>query len=158
MDIDFWVNKGNRAFVLDIASAMDKHASKRGGIHVVDCAWFSGQKGAQWTNFPVSIYYAPVRPTDCKFENRYFGLNFNRNSGGVTIFDADRIEEIRFVGLRVVATGEFVFSRWRHDFRNAQTGHFAVDGGLDYFRAVGSFEGTRRATFGVRDGRFVEIT
>lgn len=158
MDNNFWVNRGGRAFDPDVYRALDKFAARRGGRHVLDCAYFSGQEAARWTDFPVAIYYVGERPSGSRFKNRYFGLNFHRLSGSVTIFDADRIEEIRFAGRLVEASGEFVFSRWRHDFRGAKTANFSVDGGLDYFRAVGSLDGCRRAVFGVRDGNFVEIT
>jgi hypothetical protein len=154
MDQKIWINRGERAFHGDVYRAMDRCASAKGGRHVVDCAFFAKDGG--WTYDPVSIYYAPVRPKDCKFENRYFGFQFNKKALNLTIFDADRVEEIRFTGL--VVGEEFVFSRWRHDFRPSTHGSVCVDGGLDYFRAVGHFGGTRRATFGVRNGEFVEIT
>lgn len=157
MNKKIWVNKGGRAFGAKLSATLDCFAADRGGGRVVDCAWFA--LGGGWTDDPVSIYYVGDRASaDCEFKNRYFGLAYRQMTDYITIFDADRIEEMRFGGLVVEATGEFVFSRWRHDFRSAQTASFAVDGGLDYFRAVGSFEGTRRAVFSVRDGQFVEIT
>lgn len=152
-----WVNRGDRPFQTAIANALDKHAAEREGVHLLDCCWFSGLERARWTDFPVSIYYTGYRP-ESGFENRYFGLNFNEKALSVTIFDADRIEEMRFAGVLVEHSGEFVFSRWRHDFRGAQTASISVDGGLDYFRAVGSLEGCKRTIFAVRDGEFVEIT
>ena len=156
MDKKIWVNKGDRYRTWSLYTVLDEFAAKKGGKHVVDCAWFGLNGG--WTNNPVSIYYVPPENRRVEYKNTYFGLNYRDNSQYVRIFNVDRIEEIKFCGRVVIESGEFIFSRWRHDFRHAQTAGFAVDGGLDYFRAVGSLEGTRSAVFGVRDGQFVEIT
>lgn len=151
MDKKIFVNKGERAFLPHIVCVLDNWAAARSGKHVVDCSWFSGVEGARWTEDPVSIYYAGRERQGGGFTNAYFGLT----ASGM-VFNADRIEEIRFAGL--VANGEFIFSRWRHDFRSFSFGGPSVDGGLDYFRAVGDMGGVRRAIFAVRDGDFVEIT
>ncbi len=176
MNTEIWVNKGYRYWIGGVASGFDDFAALKGGVHVVDCAFFTPWGG--WSLEPVSIYYAGYRP-ESGYKNRYFGLfpNFEQKNF-VTIFDADRIEEIRFAGVVVESSGEFVFSRWRHDYRQAVTAPIYVDGGLDYFRVVGSdlpiaqyangdceycghdaqFKKARFAVFGVRDGQFVEIT
>ncbi len=152
------INLGPRAFSPATSNILDDYAAKKGGRHVVDCAWFA--RGGGWTTEPVSIYYVAERPVDCAFTNRYFGLSVTGNwDGGPVIFDADRVEEIKFYGIHDQMSDEVIFSRWRHDYRCfSYGGPCFVDGGLDYFRTVGHLDsGLRFAHFSVRDGEFVEI-
>ena len=149
MNQKIFVNKGERGFSPYVSRALDTWAAWRAGKHVVDCTWFA--KGGGRTERPCSIYYVGRGRQEGGFTNAYFGLT----ASGV-VFNADRIEEIRFAGL--VANGEFIFSRWRHDFRSFSFGGPSVDGGLDYLRVVGPLEGARLAVFAVRDGDFVEIS
>lgn len=88
----------------------------------------------------VAIFWQTTPPVE-GYSN-YFGLFVRDGQGyitsGATAFDKP-IDAI------VTPTGEVVYSRYRHDFRKAETADFYVDGGRDYMRIVGSTKGSRRA-------------
>jgi hypothetical protein len=70
------------------------------------------------------------------FSNQYFGIS--TRSGKAMIYNADKVAEGIWEGLLHVPSGEVIFSRYRHDFREFSFGGPAVDGGRDYMRIIGN--------------------
>lgn len=88
-------------------------------------------KSGAWGEDPVSVFYQE-NPPDPSYSN-YFGI-FVR-FGVVYITNAASAFEEPIIGA-VTSDGEVIYSRFRHDFR--QAGSFFVDGGRDYFRCGGA--------------------
>jgi hypothetical protein len=96
------------------------------------------------------FYRATPHP---EFGNRYFGLfesnNYGGVRGGVSITNADAVEELSFEMIEV--NGQLHYSQHRHDFHSV--GDVAIDGGRAYIRLVGNVN-VPRATLKVVDGQF----
>jgi hypothetical protein len=83
---------------------------------------------------PARVFLCPQPRSG--FTNRYFGIYVNDWQG--VVFNADAVAEGDWTGLLHIPSGEVIFSRYTHDFREFSFGGPAVDGGREYTRVVGS--------------------
>lgn len=86
-----------------------------------------------WSDEPYRVFYRPDGLESNGYDNRYFGIR--QNGDGVFIVDATSVSE-RLWGGVFANNGDFIFSRWVHDFRYSRDGSVAVDGGPHYTRIL----------------------
>ena len=95
---------------------------------------------------PVDIFY---RETDHpEFGNRYFGIAPDYETGGITIFDADKIEDFSF-GVVEDDSGDLQYSQYHHDYKSFDNGNM-IDGGRSYNRYSGKLH-----TYVIRNGHMI---
>lgn len=105
-----------------------------------------------WTESPAQIYYQETPPVP-GYSN-YFALIYQM--GQLYITTGESVVGIPIEGIETEA-GEIIFSRFRHDFRKAQTADVSVDGGLDYLRVVGDIHSKKNVVLTIKDGSLVVV-
>lgn len=126
MAID-WINKGEVVTGLDVEKA-EKHY----GAHYVADLCVKLPSG-NWCDEPCSIFWVE-KPSQPQFSN-YFGLYIR--DGQVMITDGlSAVGGVIFRGAKA-ASGEIIFSRFRHDFRKSADETAMADGGREYYRGFG---------------------
>ena len=86
-------------------------------------------KDGGWVNQPMAIFYTEKKHPE---GSNYFALYMQHGVPYIT--DGITATEPEYTG--VVNGDEVVYSRYRHDYRNA--GNYAIDGGREYTRIMGS--------------------
>lgn len=109
-------------------------------------------KSGQYTTDTVALFWQEHPPVEGY--SHYFALFVRGQSvfitSGASVLDAS-------INVVVTPAGEVVYSRHRHDYRQAKTSNFAIDGGRDYVRIIGCIpEDCKWATL-VFDGPIVRI-
>ena len=122
-----WINHGVPHLVEEHRASIEK---SRNAKFVCELS-VKGKFG--WTDNPAMIFFQETPPKP-EFSN-YFGLIHQVDSW--YIIDGSSVVGIPIEGIETKA-GEIIYSRFRHDFRKAQTEEIWVDGGLDYGRLVGN--------------------
>lgn len=84
-----------------------------------------------WTDSPAQIYYQENPPNGY---SNYFGLVYQ--NGELYIVSGASVVGIPIEAIQT-PTGEIIWSRFRHDYRKAESADIFVDGGLDYLRYGG---------------------
>lgn len=97
-----------------------------------------------------AVFYQP-NPDVSKGHSHYFGLVLSPDLA-YWIYDAAFIEGKEFIGVKQ-ADGSYVWSRFRHDFREVEDGF--IDGGFDYTRIGGN---PKTVTLKVEKDKIVEAT
>jgi len=94
-------------------------------------------KNGNYTNFPVSVYYAKTPDLD-KGHKPYFFLFKEEDRlfvGGLTV---DQMEDNRYQkGIYCHDCGDVIYSKYRHDYTKCTCGNSSVDGGKDYLKFSG---------------------
>lgn len=131
-----WINMGDRSARIDIQRVEEHYAEASGGkvLYVGDLS--IRERFGNYSNDPYPIFWQEktVKPE----HSHYFGLTFNRFSGGLAIFDGSSAAEGEWFGLMHKQTGEIIFSRAGHDYRKTRDGSIMVDGGRDRSRSGGN--------------------
>ncbi len=103
---------------------------KRNAKFVCYSALKSG--GGGWTEECYTIFYQAVKPQP-EFSH-YFGIIVR--GGNAYITGAGSLENHDFGAMLVKSSGEIIYSRYRHDYRTADTDDsVSIDGGRDYVRS-----------------------
>ena len=105
-------------------------------------------RDGNWLNFPVAIFYTAIPHPE---GSNYFGLFWKEafmdgDTPHIAICNGINATQGEFTGVRA-DDGEIIYSRYRHDFRTSKDGSASVDGGRDYFRAVGKLPSSRIVKF-----------
>ena len=80
---------------------------------------------------PVDIFYRETAHP--KFGNKYFGIGPDYETGGLVIFNADKVEKFTF-GMVEDDEGNMQYSRSHHDYKSFNNGNM-IDGGRSYIRS-----------------------
>lgn len=127
-----WVNMGDRPSWLKIAAAEKTFAKQTGGV-VRYVGQLCVRTNGEWSESPVAVFWSE-KLSDPSHKH-YFGIY--RQNGSTFICDATSVSQGVWFGSMHEVTGEVLFSRYRHDFRNSRDKKFFVDGGREYSRAGG---------------------
>lgn len=108
-------------------------------------------KDGSWLNRPAAIFYTEDPHPE---GSNYFAIYLDYNMDGTLVpmitNGLSAINEVVFLGLE--AEGEVIYSRFRHDYRDAKNGAY-VDGGRDYFKYGGDrFDDYNIVRFKVAEG------
>lgn len=129
-----WINMGPAPQWLNVKK-IEEHYEKQTGGAVKFIGQLTCKTNRGWTERPRSVFWQekPPRP---EYSN-YFGLVVDEHNT-VYISDGSSVAEGTWNGMMDRATGEVIFSRYRHDMRgfdspDADKEAF-VDGGRDYGR------------------------
>ena len=96
---------------------------------------------------PVDIFYREtIHP---EFGNKYFGIAPDYETGGVVIFNADKVESFSF-GMVEDDDGDLQYSQYHHDYKSFDNGNM-IDGGRNYIRCSGKIK-----YYKVKDGQMVK--
>lgn len=124
-----WINMGERPNWLNIPR-VEAAYGKLGVCRFVGMLCLKQGKG--FTDSPVAVFWQE-KPALSEYSN-YFGIT-TRHSEAL-IMSAASVAEGFWEG-RMSKTGEVLFSRFRHDYRQSRDATVVVDGGRDYFRGRG---------------------
>ena len=80
---------------------------------------------------PVDIFYRETPHP--QFGNKYFGIGPDYETGGLVIFNADKVEKFTF-GMVEDDEGNMQYSRSHHDYKSFNNGNM-IDGGRSYIRS-----------------------
>lgn len=142
---EYKINMGLTALQKNMA-----RAAKKIEPHSQFVGYLDAGKGAP----PAFVFWCP-QPRE-GYENHYFGIVTLYDCA--KIIDASSVAEGTWAGLLHVPSGEVIFSRYRHDFREFSFGGPAVDGGRDYVRIVGDLTSDyRQVQLRCVDGKFKVI-
>lgn len=125
-----WVNAGNRP---SWAERVEKHwQDKTGG----DCRFLAfltvRERDQKWSQLAPAIFWQE-KPEQAEYSN-YFGLY---DAGGQTMI-CNGLSAVTEPMLAVISqSGEVLFSRFRHDYRESLDKTCYIDGGRDYVRRGG---------------------
>jgi hypothetical protein len=144
MDLNkLWINRGRTCVPVNPTEVQ----KKTGAVYLTDVSIRT--KRGDWSEEPVQIYYQKTPPKP-EYSN-YFGI-FVRD-GHSYITDGSSILDKPLEAM-VTEAGEVIFSRYRHDFRYADTNQsLFVDGGRDYLRCS-LCPNTQHATIEIVNGQF----
>lgn len=123
-----YVNRGDSYWKFDTA----KVEKLRNCVYVTDLAARTRDGG--WSETPISVFWQEKLADPS--HSHYFGLyreTFLGSEGRLLITNASSAVEGDWDAVQA-ASGEVIFSRWRHDYRTSADGTAMVDGGRDYFR------------------------
>lgn len=121
------INKGGEYFAGADIEGVEKHYNAK----YVGTFAIKGRYG--WTEQPALIFYNEVPPNPAY--SQYFALV--RRDGTWYVTDGSSVAETPIAGIQHPETGEIIFSRWRHDYRQFKDGSGAIDGGFDYIKRAG---------------------
>lgn len=87
-----------------------------------------------WINSPWLLFYsnAEAHPRGSKW------LAFGMNGEDFVVTDGQSVANRGLAGYYNPETGESLYSLYRHDYRQDKSKTFAVDGGRDYLKVVGT--------------------
>lgn len=147
-----WINLGPSPKWLSVDRVIETYAEKTGGLvrflGEVTVRTPHGRDGPDtFSTTPVAVFWQE-RISNPE-HSHYFGLFHGRS--GLHITNAACVAEGIWRGAMHSATGEVVFSRYRHDMRGPEDGSFHVDGGRDYLKMSGKRLGVP-VTLAVNDG------
>lgn len=145
-----WLNLGDYPTWLHVDKVIEHYRERSGG----DCRFLAelttrDHRGI-WSEVPRAIFWQEklIDPT----HSHYFGVfsSGRRGQESAMITDGSSVAEVVWHGLQA-ASGEIIFSRFRHDFRESRDGTCTVDGGQDY----GKYSGNGRpVSIRIVDGQF----
>lgn len=101
------------------------------------------------SNVPCDIFYN-VEPNP-KYKNRYFALYVS--GGNMYVMGADSVENLTFSAVRD-KNGDYIYSRYRHDFVTGKGEGVFIDGGREYTRCAADAE---CINFVVRFGKTIQL-
>jgi hypothetical protein len=129
-----WINMGEQPAFVDVEKVEQRYAERTGGAcKFIGMLTIKTQTG--WSDDPVAVFWQEkvADPT----HSNYFGLYVQARS--LMICNAISVAEGEWSGVLDHTTGEIVFSRYRHDYRQSRSGTVFADGGRDYFRGSGKY-------------------
>lgn len=138
-----WINMGEPYWAFDHAKVEDLHNARYVGDFCLRT------KNGGWSEVPAAVFWQETPPQP-GYSN-YFALYRDDYEGRLLITSGASVAEGVWDAV-IAASGEIVFSRWRHDCRTSADGTAMADGGRDYFRGYG-----RRVTLRLDDGRMVVV-
>jgi hypothetical protein len=95
---------------------------------------------------PVDIFYRETAHP--QFGNKYFGIAPDYETGGIVIFNADKVEKFTF-GMVEDDDGDLQYSQYHHDYKSFNNGNM-IDGGRQYVRSS-----LNSQIYVIRDGQFI---
>lgn len=97
---------------------------------------------------PVDIFYRETAHPE--FGNKYFGIAPDYETGGIVIFNADKVENFTF-GMVEDDDGDLQYSQYHHDYKSFDNGNM-IDGGRLYIRSS-----LKADIYVVRDGNMIAM-
>jgi hypothetical protein len=127
-----WINMGEQPDYLKVAAVEERYAKRTEGACKFVAMLTIKTRGG-WSEEPAAVFWQE-KTTDPAHSN-YFGLVVQNNT--LMICNGSSVAEGTWAGMLDPVSGEIVFSRYRHDYRQTRSGKVTVDGGRDYFKGGG---------------------